>query len=55
MNFSVIIPTRNEENCLAGTLRSLRDCRPHKVLVGDVRFLLTRLLFLRGALFGQEN
>jgi rSAM/selenodomain-associated transferase 2 len=35
MNFSVIIPTLNEENCLAATLRSLRAHRPHEVLVVD--------------------
>jgi rSAM/selenodomain-associated transferase 2 len=35
MNFSVIIPTLNEENCLAATLRSLGDHHPHQVLVVD--------------------
>ena len=35
MNFSVIIPTLNEESCLAETLRHLQAHRPHEVLVVD--------------------
>lgn len=35
MNFSVIIPTLNEEGCLADTLRHLRDERPYEILVVD--------------------
>jgi rSAM/selenodomain-associated transferase 2 len=35
MNFSVIIPTLNEESCLAGTLRALREQAPYEVVVVD--------------------
>jgi rSAM/selenodomain-associated transferase 2 len=32
---SIIIPTLNEENCLAETLRSLRRQQPHEIIVAD--------------------
>src|SRR2546430_11006015 len=32
---SIIIPTLNEEHCLAETLRSLRQHRPHQIIVVD--------------------
>jgi rSAM/selenodomain-associated transferase 2 len=32
---SIIIPTLNEESCLAETLRSLRQQRPHEIIVAD--------------------
>lgn len=35
MSVSVIIPTLNEENCLAQTLRSLRVQGPHEIIVAD--------------------
>src|SRR5215831_9802667 len=35
MTVSVIIPTLNEEGCLAETLRSVRAQRPHQVIVAD--------------------
>src|ERR1700722_11524533 len=35
MNFSVIIPTLNEESCLTETLRQLHGERPHEILVVD--------------------
>jgi rSAM/selenodomain-associated transferase 2 len=35
MTVSVIIPTLNEEGCLADTLRSVRAQRPHQVIVAD--------------------
>src|SRR5260370_31398364 len=35
MSVSVIIPTLNEEGCLAETLRSVRGQRPHQVIVAD--------------------
>jgi rSAM/selenodomain-associated transferase 2 len=35
MNLSVIIPTLNEESCLAETLCHLRERRPHEILVVD--------------------
>ncbi len=35
MNFSVIIPALNEENCLGETLRRLREEQPSEVLVVD--------------------
>jgi rSAM/selenodomain-associated transferase 2 len=35
MSVSVIIPTLNEERCLAETLRRLRAQRPHEVIVVD--------------------
>ena len=34
MRVSVIIPTLNEEGCLAETLRSVRAQRPHQVIGG---------------------
>ena len=35
MRISVIIPTLNEESCLAGTLRLLRAEQPHEIIVVD--------------------
>lgn len=35
MSVSVIIPTLNEESCLAETLRLLRQQRPHEIIVAD--------------------
>ena len=35
MTVSVIIPTLNEEGCLAETLRSVRAQQPHQVIVAD--------------------
>ena len=35
MRISVIIPTLNEESCLAETLSSVRKLRPHEILVAD--------------------
>jgi rSAM/selenodomain-associated transferase 2 len=35
MNFTVIIPTLNEESCLGETLRGLHEQRPHEVIVVD--------------------
>ena len=35
MSVSVIIPTLNEAACLAETLTSLRDLRPHEIIVVD--------------------
>lgn len=35
MNFSVIIPTLNEESCLAKTLHNLREQLPYEILVVD--------------------
>lgn len=35
MSVSVIIPTLNEEGCLAETLHQLREQRPHQVIVVD--------------------
>ncbi len=35
MPVSVIIPTLNEQTCLAETLRSVRAERPHEILVAD--------------------
>jgi rSAM/selenodomain-associated transferase 2 len=35
MSVSVIIPTLNEESCLAKTLRELRLQKPHEIIVAD--------------------
>jgi rSAM/selenodomain-associated transferase 2 len=35
MSVSVIIPTLNEEGCLARTLRQLREQHPHEIIVAD--------------------
>src|SRR5579872_4257017 len=35
MRVSIIIPTLNEAACLADTLHSLREQRPHEILVVD--------------------
>jgi rSAM/selenodomain-associated transferase 2 len=35
MSLSVIIPTLNEESCIAQTLRALRDQKPDEILVVD--------------------
>jgi rSAM/selenodomain-associated transferase 2 len=35
MAVSIIIPTWNEEGCLAGTVRAARAQRPHQVIVAD--------------------
>jgi rSAM/selenodomain-associated transferase 2 len=35
MSVSIIIPTLNEAGCLAGTLSSLRERRPHEIIVVD--------------------
>jgi len=35
MSVSVIIPTLNEEGCLAATLAALRAQRPHEIIVAD--------------------
>jgi rSAM/selenodomain-associated transferase 2 len=35
MGVSVIIPTFNEESCLANTLASLRRQKPHEIIVAD--------------------
>jgi rSAM/selenodomain-associated transferase 2 len=35
MSVSVVVPTLNEEGCLAETLRALRLQRPHEIIVAD--------------------
>jgi rSAM/selenodomain-associated transferase 2 len=35
MNFSIIIPTLNEESCLGETLRQLQKHRPYEIIVVD--------------------
>ncbi len=35
MTVSVVLPTLNEESCLAETLRLLREQRPHEIIVAD--------------------
>ena len=35
MRISVVIPTLNEEACLAETLTAVRNLRPHEILVAD--------------------
>jgi rSAM/selenodomain-associated transferase 2 len=35
MRISVIIPTLNEESCLAATLAAVRNLHPHEILVAD--------------------
>ncbi len=35
MSVSIIIPTLNEESCLAQTLESVRQLRPHEIIVVD--------------------
>lgn len=35
MSVSIIIPTLNEESCLAETLRRLRQEKPHEIIVAD--------------------